>query len=291
MGRSNPTLSRTHHRKHDRDSRESRSRLIVITGGSSGIGKQLATSFLHEGDSVVIVSDRQQSLEEAAAELSLLSPRLGAVQCDVGDSHSVQQMAEKVLTDYGCPDILVNNAGFATYRTFEASDIAEVERLVHVNLLGAMRCTKAFLSHMLARRSGSIVNMASIAGKIAMTPNGTYSASKHALVAWSETLRVELLRFGVRVHVICPGRVETPFFAHKTFRRRSRRTETRHRISVDDVCRATIDAIEQGRFITYVPRVYGIGVWLLNAFPVVLRPLYDRLMVSRIDDYYKSGEL
>ena len=145
-----------------------------------------------------------------------------------------------------------------------------------------MRCTRAFLPQMIARRSGAVVNMASIAGRLILTPNGTYTAAKHGLVAWSETLRYELMRFGLQVNVICPGRVETAFFDHPTFKARAHRPESRLTITLDDVADATIGAIERNRAITYVPRSLGLVVWLMNALPFITRPLSARLQVNRV---------
>lgn len=265
-------------------------KLVLITGGSSGIGKQLAADLLRAGCRVIIASERADRLAQAQTELLAISPHIYAIECDIGQTASVLQMQTTVLQHYGCPDILVNNAGFATYRTFEASSIEEVERLVDVNLVGAMRCTKAFLPDMIKRRSGIIVNMASIAGRLVMTPNGVYCTSKQGLVAWSETMKWELGHFGLQVNVICPGRVEidTAFFEHETFQNRTKRAETRYTITVKDVSQATIRAIVRNRFITYAPRTLGLVAWGLDAFPFPLKPVYSWLMRNRIKTYYQT---
>ena len=262
-------------------------KVLLITGGSSGIGKQLAADLLASGATVIIVSERCDRLAQATAELSKISPKVHGIRCDVGDSDSVRQMKDQVLSKYGCPDILINNAGFATYRTFESSNIDEIERLISVNLLGAMRCTKAFLPDMIARHSGTIVNMASIAGRVILTPNGSYCAAKHALVAWSETLRHELVHLNIQVKVICPGRVESPFFEHPTFQNRAPRPEARHTITTQDVSRATVRAIGRNRFITYVPWSLGLLVWITNSLPFLIKPVYGWLISSRIRSIYK----
>lgn len=261
-------------------------KLVLITGGSSGIGKQLAADFLASGAKVIIASDRPDRLTAATHELSAASPNISGVRCDVGDSVSVMELKEQVLSKHGCPDIIINNAGFATYRTFEKMDMEEIERLVNVNLLGAMRCTRAFLPEMIARRSGAIVNMASIAGRLILTPNGTYCAAKHALVAWSETLRYELMPFGIQVNVICPGRVETPFFEHETFQNRAARPETKHTVRIEDVSRATLRAVVNNNFMTCIPRSAGLLIWLTNTLPFLMKPLYGRLISSRIKSIY-----
>ena len=135
----------------------------------------------------------------------------------------------------------------------------------------------------MAAGRGEIVVMASIAGRLVMTPCGAYSAAKHALVAWAHTLKVELKASGIGVHVICPGRVETDFFAHESFEKRAPRNETRLTIPVETVSRAAISSIERNRFLTDVPHYYGVLVWLANTFPFPVGYLLDRLMQARVD--------
>lgn len=259
---------------------------ILITGGSSGIGRSLASKLLEFGNKIVIASNNPAALEEAVSELKSISSNVFFYEVDVGNRDSVRLLVEASLREHGCPDILVNSAGFATYRTFEESPMDEIEQLVNVNLLGAMRCTHSFLPAMIAHGDGTIVNIASIAGKLVMTPNGVYSASKHGLVAWSETLKYELARFNIHVSVICPGRVETAFFDHETFKTRVPRSETQLTIPIETVTQKIISSIEKKKFLTFIPPYYGLLIWLINTFPFLSNPFYGRLLVSRIEDIY-----
>jgi uncharacterized protein len=259
---------------------------VLITGGSSGIGKQLALDMARQGARVAIVALDERRLHEAEAELRGVTAEVFAVPGDVTRQDDVDRLAVAVRERLGEVDVLVNNAGFAVYRTFEETDIEELCRLADVNLIGAIRCTRAFLPGMVARRRGHIVNMSSLAGRIPITPNAVYGASKHGLVALSDALRYELHDMNVRVHVICPGRVETPFFDHETFRTRTPRAETRYTVTVEQISRATLRAIETGRFMTYVPWTLGVVAWSVNALPWLTRPLLGRLMVARVRSYY-----
>lgn len=262
-------------------------KLVLIVGGSGGIGKQIASDCLRNDWRVLICSDNSGQLDQALAELKQISEDCASIECDIADTQSVLSMTEQVLIEEGCPDILINCAGYATYRTFEESDWTELEHLVQVNLLGAMRCVKGFLQPMISRRSGIIVNMASIAGRMTLTPNGTYSSSKHAMVTWSEVLKYELARFGIQVNVICPGRVETSFFDHETFKTRAPRAETKYTITVEQVSKATLQAIARNRFMTYVPWTFGLMAWAINTFPWLVKPIYNRLLQSRLNSYYQ----
>jgi short-subunit dehydrogenase len=183
---------------------------------------------------------------------------------------------------FGAPDVLINNAGYAVYYTFDRMSSEEIRRLFDVNLVGAALVTREFLPDMIRSGGGHIVMMASIAGRIPMTPCGVYSASKHGLVALAELVQVETARFNIKVHVVCPGRVETNFFSHESFRLRAHRPETTRTIPIESVSRAVINAVAQNTYLTYVPWHYGILAWLAATAPGVFRPFWRRLMMSRV---------
>src|SRR5262249_17100953 len=167
--------------------------------------------------------------------------------------------------------VLINNAGYAVYYTFEQTQPEEIQRLVAVNLVGAALVTREFLHDMIRAGGGDIVMMSSIAGRIPMTPCGMYSASKHGLVALAELLQIETARFNMRVHVVCPGRVETNFCSHESFKTRAHRPETTRTIPLELVSRSVIDAVASKRFMTYVPRSYALLAWFSGALPMVFK--------------------
>lgn len=254
---------------------------VLITGGSSGIGKHLGGVYLSRGDTVLLMADDPVRLESARLELSKISPHVSAVACDVADGRAVARMAEGVLSDFGCPDVLVNNAGYAVYRTFEQSSRTEIERLIEVNLMGTLRVIHEFVPAMIRRRSGHIVNIASVAGLMPVTPCAVYGAAKHAVVGISETLRSELSDFNIRVHLVCPGRVKTSFFDHDTFQRRPRRPETEKTVPIEDVSAAIVAAVEGNRFLTVIPWTLRWCVWIRNLCPPLVDLWLSKLLVQR----------
>ncbi len=264
--------------------------MILITGGSSGIGKDLARAYLTRGDRVVLVADNKEKLETARAGLARISPRVDCVVCDVSDAAAVRGMVASVLSGYGCPDVLVNNAGFAVYRSFEQSSPEEIERLIGVNFLGAVRCIHGFLPAMMARRAGHIVNVASVAGLMPITPCAAYGAAKHGMVGLSETLRFELRDFDIKVHLVCPGRVETSFFDHETFRRRPRRPETEKTTPIEKVSQGIMDAVEKGRFFTVIPRTLGWAIRLRNWCPSLFDVWLGWLLAKRTREARSMAE-
>jgi uncharacterized protein len=255
--------------------------IVLITGGSSGIGKHLAGAYLARGDQVIIVSKSVDKLEAARAELARTSSSISAIPCDVSDPEAVRRMTASVLSAPGCPDILVNNAGFAVYRSFEQSSIEEIEKLISVNLTGTLRCIHGFLPAMIARRSGHLVNVASLAGLMPITPCAAYGAAKHGIVGISETLRFELADFNVKVHLVCPGRVETPFFDHETFQRRPHRPETERTVPIEDISRAVIESVERDRFLTVIPRMLAWSAWVRNMCPPLVDAWLGKLLRER----------
>jgi short-subunit dehydrogenase len=263
-------------------------RKTLITGGSSGIGKQVAMDLLKLGAHVGIVADGADKLTQAVDELKRISPHVWSCLCDVAVLDDVSRMARAYCDRFDAPQVLINNAGYAVYESFERMPLEEIRRLFDVNLTGAALVTRAFLPAMKRAGSGDIVMVSSIAGRIPMTPCSVYSASKHGLVTLAELLEVEIARFNMRVQVVCPGRVETAFFSHESFQRRAHRPEAARTVPIETVSQAIVRAIEHNRFLTYVPRHYAALAWLSRVFPVLFRPVWRHLMTSRVDSIYDS---
>ena len=234
-------------------------RLVVITGGSSGIGYAIAQRLTGLGARIVLIADDPHKLDGAVLMLGAAPGCVSSIVCDIGDATAIRDAMATLRREHGIPDVLVNNAGFAVYRAFEQSDLGEIERLLEVNFAGHVLCTKGVLDGMVARRHGHIVNIASVAGLFTLTPNAVYGAAKSGIIAWSRALRVELGRYGIGVSVVCPGRVETPFFEHETFKRRSVRRETELTVPLPVVVNAVLDAIVRNREVVTECRATGAG--------------------------------
>lgn len=186
-------------------------KVIVITGASSGFGEQIARQCACEGAHVVLVARSADRLDRLAAELVGAGGRALAVPADVGSAADVARLAAAVKERFGHVDVLVANAGFGVLDPIAQAPVDDLEEMLDVNVLGVMRCVKAFLPDMLRRRDGQLVVMASIAGLIATHNMGYYSATKHALVALARSLMIELRGTGVRCALICPGIAATGF--------------------------------------------------------------------------------
>ena len=180
---------------------------ILITGAGSGLGQALALRFAKQGMQVACVDI---NLEGAQGTLASLSGDGHVVfSADVSNDDSMQDLADKVLTDWGVPDILINNAGIASGGDVLEAPISEWRLLWEVNVLSVVRGTRLFLPAMLKRGSGHVVSTASFAGLAGAPGLMTYGVSKAAVVAFSEQLRAECHGSGVDVSVICPAFFKT----------------------------------------------------------------------------------
>jgi NAD(P)-dependent dehydrogenase (short-subunit alcohol dehydrogenase family) len=180
---------------------------VLVTGASSGIGRATAIELAGRGHTVLAAARREKEL----AELALQHDSITAVTIDVTDAGSVRAAAarvEELTNGYGV-DVLVNSAGYALDGPVEALSGEAVEHQFATNVFGLLSITRAFLPAMRARGSGRVINVSSVVGRVAFPGVGVYSATKHALEALSDALRMELAPFGVSVVLIEPGFVHT----------------------------------------------------------------------------------
>lgn len=183
-------------------------RVAVITGAGQGIGRRAAEILAERGYALALNDLRTPT--ETLESVSKLGAEAIEVLGDVSDEAAVLRMAESVIARFGRADVLVNNAGISCIRRAEDLTAAEWRRVMDVNLLGPFLCSQAFGGHMLRQHSGSIINVASIAGLLGVAERSAYNASKHGLVGLTRTLAAEWGGRGVRCNAVCPGWVKTP---------------------------------------------------------------------------------
>ncbi|AKV00085.1 Short-chain dehydrogenase [Labilithrix luteola] len=182
------------------------SKTILITGSSSGIGKATAKYFAARGWNVVATM-RQP---EVGAELAAL-PNVLVTRLDVHDSASITAAVGAGIERFGAIDVLLNNAGYGAYGLLEATPMDKIERVFATNVFGLLETTKAVLPHFRARKSGVIVNVSSIGGKMTFPLGTLYHGTKFAVEGLSEALHYELAMVGVKVKIVEPGMVKTDF--------------------------------------------------------------------------------
>ena len=192
--------------------RKLRGTTVVITGATSGIGRETALEFVRAGARVVVAGRREDRLRELVVEIESRGGQAMAVRTDVADGSQVESLIEKTIEGFGRIDTLVNNAGVGMAAKFSDQSLEDFKRVMDVNFWGAVYACKAAVPQMKKQGGGVIINVSSIFGKRGMPFETAYCASKFALAGFSESLRVELMSEGIDVSAIFPGAVETEIF-------------------------------------------------------------------------------
>jgi NADP-dependent 3-hydroxy acid dehydrogenase YdfG len=193
--------------------------VALVTGASSGIGEATAVALAAEGASVAIAARRRDRLEAVAERIGTDSDVL-IIETDITDEASARGMVESTVAEFGRLDTLVNNAGVMLLGPIVDAPVEEWQRMVELNLLGLLYCTHAALPHLLStaerepRRVADVVNVSSVAGRVARLGSGVYNATKFGVGAFSESLRQEVTRRHVRVTLIEPGATMTELASH-----------------------------------------------------------------------------
>ncbi len=183
--------------------------VALVTGASSGIGAATARLLAAGGTSVALVARRADRLEEVAEDCRLTAPRSRAWAADLGDTDRAAALALQIWDELGPLDIVINNAAVPMRRPVQRLTMAEVERTMTVNFYSPVAITLALLPRMLERGEGTVVNVSSMGGRLGITAEAAYSASKFALAGWSESVAVDLWGTGVSVKLVLPGAFDT----------------------------------------------------------------------------------
>ena len=189
---------------------KSRGKRVVITGGSKGLGRALASRFAEEGARLALCARSFDELNRLALELSLRGSPCIVSSCDIADAAQVSQFADLVLADFGAVDVLINNASLLGPR----ADLLEWtrptwDRVIDVNVNGLLSVTRAFLPSMISQQAGSIINVSSSVGSVGKRRWGAYAVSKFALEGFTQVLADEVRVAGVRVNSVDPGAMDT----------------------------------------------------------------------------------
>ena len=258
-----------------------KNKVVLITGASSGIGKQTAIEFAKLGSSIILVARRKNKLEQVENELKQFNVNTLVCACDVSKKDQVEELSKIVLQKFNSIDILVNNAGFAIYGSVLDLSIEEIESQMETNYFGMIYCTKNFLPLMLKKKSGHIVNVASVGASFSVPGVSSYCATKFAMLGFSEGLKHELYGTGVGLTVVSPIMVRTPLFEHPSFTNFSK-FSTGVSLSSETVAKTIIKASNSSRLEIVVPSVARAAIWFKQTFPFLINPIIGRIFRKQL---------
>lgn len=242
---------------------------VVLTGACGGLGRALAEAWIARGASVALVGLQRETLDAIAATAP---GRCAVYTPDVSDSAAMQVMARDWCEHFGAPDVVVANAGVgAGYLTEDAADLAVMRRLLEINLIGVAATFQPFIAAMRARGSGTLVGIASLAGRRGLPGNGAYCASKAGLIRYLESLRAEERASGLDVLTVTPGYLRTALTAGNAFAMPGL-------LEPEVAAQRIVRAIEHGRSQLDLPLRTA---WLLRALALLPGRWQDRLLARQ----------
>jgi 2-hydroxycyclohexanecarboxyl-CoA dehydrogenase len=186
---------------------------VVVTGGGGGIGGATCRRFAAAGAKVAVLDRNLEAAQLTAEAIQTAGGTALAAACDITRREDVDKVVAEVVSRFGAVDVLVNNAGWDVFKPFTKTLPTDWDRLIAINLTGALHMHHAVLPGMVARKAGRIINISSDAARVGSSGEAVYAACKGGLVAFSKTIAREHARHGITVNVVCPGPTETALFA------------------------------------------------------------------------------
>ena len=256
-------------------------KVVVITGASKGIGAELARQLAAKGARLVLAARSVEELEAVAEECRKSGGEVITVKADVAVERDCQAMVSGAVLGFGGIDVLVNNAGMTMWARFEdIQDLSVLERIMRVNYMGAAYCTRHALPYLRASK-GVLVGVSSLAGRTGVPTRTGYSASKHAMTGFFDSLRIELMGSGVDVTMIYPGFVDTGIRENATGPDGKAIGHTPVRLdmmSVEECARITVGAIEARKREVVMTARGKMGAWLKLIAPGVVDRMAKRVI-------------
>jgi len=219
-------------------------KIVLVTGGSGGLGAALASGFARQSYRVVITARRQEKLQELADAMAQEGARVLAIACDVTDRNQVRNLGAEIAKRWGAVQILINNAGIARAVSFSDMLDEQWDETLDTNLTGAYNCCKIFLPAMVQAKWGRVINIGSTTAKVGYSHVTAYTSSKHGLLGLTRSLALESARHGVTVNMICPG-----YLDDERTRENARMMAQKTGKSVDDILKLFAASAPQNRLI------------------------------------------
>jgi len=255
-------------------------RLVLITGASSGLGQALALHYARRGWQLALVARRKDVVESWLGPCEISADRYQIYSVDVTDSQDMQRMAHDCMARQGVPDVVIANAGISIgVDSSVPEDLDVMARILSTNVMGTAATLGPFIPAMVARGSGTLVGIGSVAGIRGLPGHGGYCASKAAVISYCESLRGELRNSGIQVVTICPGYIDTPLTQNNGY-------SMPFLMQPDVFAEKAFNAIQTGCSYRVIPWQMGLVAKLLRLLP---NALFDRLFAGRPRKPRSSG--
>jgi NADP-dependent 3-hydroxy acid dehydrogenase YdfG len=216
-----------------------------ITGSGRGIGKETALAMAQAGAKIVLCSRSQSEIDAGAREITLANGQAVAIVCDISQRNEVESLVNKVHSKWGDVNILINNAGVAVFDKVINTRDEDWDSMMYINLKGSFLCTQAVLKSMIARQSGDIINIVSVAGRVGYRNCAGYCASKFGLFGFTEVLRKETRKYGIRVTAVMPGATDTMIWGNTNVDRSKMMLPEQVAQTILSVCCAPIEVMPE----------------------------------------------
>ncbi len=259
-------------------------KVVWITGASSGIGEALALAFYRAGAKVVISARRIAELERVKNTLQASGERLFILPMDLTDIANMPSFTKRVIEQFGRIDILVNNGGISQRSLAKDTPLDVDRKIMEVNFFGTIALTKSVLPYLIKQQSGQIVVISSISGKFGFYLRSTYSASKHALHGFFESLRMEICKDNVKVLLVCPGKIQSNISVNAITgsgeKHNKMDTEQQEGLSATVCAAQLLKGIEQNREELLIGGKELRAVWVKRFFPRIFSKIIKRQKIQ-----------
>ncbi|MFV0481631.1 MAG: SDR family NAD(P)-dependent oxidoreductase [Campylobacteraceae bacterium] len=241
---------------------------VIITGASSGLGRELALQLSRQNTTLILCARRVEKLELVKKECAKYTKKdIFVIELDLCDEESIEVAVKTIKGCVKKVDILINNAGFGYFKKFVDFDMKVAKNMFDTNLLGAMKFSQSFVKMMIEQKEGHIINVASQAAKAPLPELSIYSATKYAVVGFSNCLRLELKKYNVKVTTVNPGPIDTEFFDNANSSREFVDKAKAITLHVNTVARRIINAIGTNKREVNMPFILELTTKFYNLFP------------------------
>ncbi|MBW4615595.1 MAG: SDR family oxidoreductase [Desmonostoc vinosum HA7617-LM4] len=258
-------------------------KVVLVTGGASGLGKGLCETLSRHGANVVIADINIENARLLAKHLQQAGGQAEITSLDVTNSVNVAEKITAIIRKYGRIDYVFNNAGIAVGGEFQEIDLAVWRRIVDINLLGVVNVMYAVYKHMVRQRSGHIINIASMYGLVPSPLSTAYVATKHALTGLTQSLASEANNYGIKLTVVCPGYIDTNLFQNGTYGKSFDIKHLKARvpfkfIDVSTAVKNILRGVEREQLIIVFPKYVHVLWWIYRLSPQLMYNINNLVM-------------